>query len=261
MDKRRYIHVLLRVLMVCCIAAIGYLAHGMLLSRQEYAAGAGVYAQIRAMREIALPAPGRPAQGNPSAEEEAALEAPALIDFDALSEINPDVTAWLSADKSVIDYPVVQGEDNAYYLNHLFTGERNRMGALFMDYRAPADFSGKCTAVYGHHMKDGSMFTSLTRYRRQDYYDTHPLMRLSVPGQEYELHLFAGIIGDGSYEFVRFTFDGEADFLAYIDELKAASTFKSEVAVDGSDKIVALATCTYEFDNARYVLFGKLQPV
>lgn len=101
------------------------------------------------------------------------------------------------------------------------------------------------------------MFSSLAQYRNPAYYETHSYLSLYLPNKEYIIEIFAGIIADGDMEFVRYEFDDD-DFLAYIDELRAASTFGSEVAVTGEDRIVSLVTCTYEFDNARYALFGKL---
>ncbi|WP_218828220.1 class B sortase [Paenibacillus sp. SSG-1] len=142
-------------------------------------------------------------------------------------------------------------------MNHLFTGEQNRLGSLFVDYRVAGDFSDRNTIIYGHNMKDGSMFSSLAQYRNPAYYETHSYLSLYLPNKEYIIEIFAGIIADGDMEFVRYEFDDD-DFLAYIDELRAASTFGSEVAVTGEDRIVSLVTCTYEFDNARYALFGKL---
>lgn len=251
MKKQKYMHVLLRVLMVCCAIGIGYLLFGLLASNHEYAQGDAVYAQVRAMRDVQR----QQVQVQPQDAEK-----PAGVDFDALRAVNPEVTAWLSAEDSVIDYPLVQGQDNDHYLTHLFTGEKNKLGALFMDYRVPSDFSGKSTVIYGHNMKDGSMFASLIHYQKQEYYIKHPVMQLSTPEQAYELTLFAGIVGDGSYEFVRFAFARDADFLAYVDELKAASTFQSDVTVGAEDRIVALVTCSYAFTNARYALFGKLTP-
>ncbi len=257
MDKTKYLQLLLRLLMVCCVVAITYFAYDLYRSRQEYAAGERTYAQLRSVSTPSQSETPPPQQG----EATPPPTTPPLADLAALGEINPDVMGWLRLEDTVIDYPLVQGEDNSHYLTHLFTGEENKIGSLFLDYRAAPDFSDRCTAIYGHHMKDGTMFTSLTRYRAQDYYDAHPVMRLSTPGQEYELRIFAGIIGDGSREFVRFQFEDDADFLDYVDTLKASSTFQSEESVAAGDNIVALVTCTYEFYDARYVLFGTLVPV
>ena len=241
------LRMLLRVLIVLCAAGLLYSAAVLAAGGREYARGDAAYDRVRRQtqgrEEDPAPGPQTPGAG---------------ADFAALGEINPDVVAWLAGDDGVIDYPVVRGDDNDYYLTHLFDGGPNKLGCLFVDYRAAGDFSGRNTTIYGHNMQDGSMFAPLTQYQAQDYYDAHPVLWLYTPKGAYTLQLFAGILGDGGSEFIRFDFADDADFLAYIQALRAASTFQSEVEVGAGDRIVSLSTCSYDFENARYVLFGRL---
>ena len=241
--------IIMRLLMLLCVAGIVWSASTLIANSREYAKGDAAYEQVRTMLQNAELSAG---QNAPAAD--------AGIDFEALRKLNPDVVGWLLAEGSIIDYPVVRGTDNDYYLTHLFNREKNKLGALFVDYRNGGDFSGKNTIIYGHNMKDGSMFSSLTQYKAQGYYDNLPTMRLSTPDQDYTVALFAGIVADGSAEFVRFEFKDDADFLSYIDTVKTSSTFKSAVEVGVDDRIVTLYTCSYEANNARYALFGKLIP-
>jgi sortase, SrtB family len=171
------------------------------------------------------------------------------------------VVGWIAAEGTEIDYPVVQGDNNDFYLDHLFTGERNKLGSIFMDCRNDAGFADKNTILYGHNMKDGSMFSSLTKYKDQRYYDRHPAMLLHTPEGSYRIELFAGIVVDGDDESVRMTFRDDDDFLDYVGSLRQASTFVSDTAVGADDRIVTLCTCSYEFNNARFALFGKLTPL
>jgi sortase B len=127
-----------------------------------------------------------------------------------------------------------------------------------MDYRNSGGFTDKNTVIYGHNMKDGSMFSSLTKYKEQGYYERLPTMALYTPEGDYTIELFAGVVADGDYEFVRFGFIDDADFQDYIHALKEKSTFKSNTRVKADDRIVTLCTCSYEFNNARYALFGRL---
>lgn len=157
-----------------------------------------------------------------------------------------------------IPYPIAQAPDNDYYLTHLFTGEKNKVGSIFLDYRNQRDFSDKNTIIYGHNMLDGSMFSSLTNYAEQSYYESYPQMTLFTPRGNYSLQLFAGIVLDGSEDTIRFTFTDNDDFSNYIRMLKENSTFTSSVSVMPEDPIVTLSTCSYTFNNARYVLFGRL---
>jgi len=180
------------------------------------------------------------------------------IDFESLSKINPDIVGWIGFEGLEIDYPVVQTKDNEFYLNHLFSLEKNKLGAIFVDYRNKSDFSDRNTIIYGHNMKNGSMFSSLTNYKSQEYYDANPDILFVTKDKKYRVDFFAGLVVDGSYESVRYDFSDEDDFNQYINSLKDMSTFKSIVNVEAEDRIVSLVTCSYEYNNARYALYGKL---
>lgn len=252
--------------MALCAAGILYSAFIMFVCNREYGAGNAVYQQIRQIRESSASAAinaGRSPEttGQVSAEGKRNQQA-ANIDFSALERINPDIVGWLAAEGAGIDYPVVQGKDNDYYLQHLFTGERNKLGSIFMDYNNYSDFSDRNTVIYGHNMQNGSMFSSLAKYKKQSYYDSFPAMVLYTPRGNYKIHLFAGIIVDGNDKSsIRLNFKDNQEFQAYIKTLKKESTFKSNTIVGPDDRIVTLCTCSYEFTNARYVLFGKLTPI
>ncbi len=191
---------------------------------------------------------------------EEAYGLPPLIDFTPFWEINPQVVAWITADDTKIDYPILQGADNNYYLRRLITGEYNVAGSIFMDYRNRKDFSDKNTVIYGHNMKDGTMFSALNHYKEQAFYDRHPFIYLNTPKANYKLKLFAGVVADGSRQSVRLDFKNADDFLDYINSLKAESTFKGSIEIKEDDYIVTLSTCSYEFNNARYIICGKLVP-
>jgi sortase, SrtB family len=220
----------------------------------EYSHGDAVYDQIRSIL--------RSDNANADAINSAAsgpASRPSKMDFAPLQAVNTDVVGWILAEGRAIDYPVVRGDDNEYYLTHLFNNEQNKLGSIFMDYRNHGNFSDKNTVIYGHNMKNGSMFASLAGYKDQNYYDSFPTMMLYTPGGDFTIEFFAGIVADGNYEFVRFSFQDDKDFLDYINTLKGKSTFKSNTVVNADDQIVTLCTCSYEYNNARYALFGKLK--
>lgn len=182
------------------------------------------------------------------------------IDFALLREENPEIAAWIKAEGTAIDYPVLRGEDNTYYLNHLYTGETNRMGSIFMDYRNDKAFKDKNTVIYGHNMQDGAMFNALGEYKSQEFYDAVPTMEIYTPEGEYVIELISGTVEDGNYEFVKFNFEDQGELNAYVKELKSRSTFKSSVEVGPDDKLISLCTCSYELFNGRYMLVGRLVP-
>lgn len=255
----------LHIFMVLCTIGLLLSVFVLLTDSQEYAEGDAAYQQLRLVRESPKPSADQTAISQQTVDdvssEEKQEEQINGVDFKSLERINPDVVGWLSAEGTEIDYPVVQGKDNDFYLRHLFTGERNKLGSIFMDYRNHSDFSDKNTIIYGHNMKDGSMFSFLTKYKDQQYYNSFPTMMLYTPTGNFTVELFAGIVVDGSYESIRFNFKEDYDFQSYIDSLKKKSTFETNTIIKADDRIITLCTCSYEFTNARYTLYGKLTPV
>lgn len=181
------------------------------------------------------------------------------VDFAALSEINPDIVGWIYIEDTEISYPVVQGSDNQYYLKHLFSGEYNSSGCIFLDSRVAADFSDRHSILYGHHMKNGTMFSGLDKYKSQEYYDTHPMGLLMTPGGNYEVEFFAGYVASVADAAWDVGFGSDEEFEAWLDMARERSCFESDIPVAVTDRILTLSTCSYEFNNARFVLLGVLQ--
>lgn len=183
------------------------------------------------------------------------------MDFSTLKEINPDIIGWIRAEGTNIDYPIAQTDNNDYYLSHLYNKDWNSNGTIFADYRNAGDFSDTNTVIYGHHMKNGTMFQALEEYKDQELYDVNPTMILFTPDGDYFIELICGTVEDGNYQFVKFDFDSEESFIQYIEGFRARSTFVSDIEVQPGDKIVSLCTCSYEWANARYMVIGKLVPI
>lgn len=181
------------------------------------------------------------------------------IDFESLTEISPDIRGWIRLEGTKVDYPVMQSKDNDYYLNRAVNGTWNKVGTPFMDFRNNGDFSDRLTVIYGHYMGDGSMFTDIHNYKSQKFYDEHPYIDLYTPDGNYRILPVAGVYQN--VEYWDFTFDYESDnsFLHQIDTWKALSTFKSDTAYDADDRFVVLTLCTYDVENSRFLLIGKLE--
>lgn len=180
------------------------------------------------------------------------------VDFLALAEINPDVAGWICLDGTNISYPFVQGQDNDHYLTHLFDGTKNRAGCIFMDYRCSPDLSDVHTIIYGHHLRDGTMFTELMSYKRQEFYDAHPTGLLLMPDGAYMIRFFAGYVSDNDSNAWDLELDPDG-LTAWIDSVCRRSYFSPESVPGPDDRIVTLSTCTYEFEDAKFVLHGYLE--
>lgn len=186
--------------------------------------------------------------------------APIQVDFDLLAETNSDVIGWLYCGDTPINLPVVQGSDNDYYLKRMFDGTWNSSGTLFADYRMSGDFSDGYNLIYGHNMKNDEMFGTLPNYSQQAYYELHPVMWLLTPAGDYRLELLAGYVTEATSQ-VYSLHQSETDVYTMVQQAMEQSTFTASLTIAPEDRFVTLSTCSYEYDNARYVLIGRLVPV
>lgn len=191
------------------------------------------------------------------AEQFPSETAPIEVDFEVLWETNMDVVGWIYCEDTPINFPVVQAEDNDYYLRRLIDGTWNSSGTLFTDYRNAADFSDSNTIIYGHNMKNKGMFGTLSNYKEQSYYDEHPLMWLLTADGNYKVELIAGYVTSSTSEIYSIGLS-EEEVLALAEQAIEKSTFISDLQVSQGDRFVTLSTCSYEYDNARYILIGHL---
>ncbi len=181
------------------------------------------------------------------------------INFEVLIADCPDVVGWLYCPDTRISYPVVQAEDNDYYMYRLPNGEKNKSGSIFMDCRNSSDFSDGHSVLYGHNMKNDSMFGTLQKYWEQEYYDEHPVFYLLTPEQDYRIDLVGGYTTSATaadtYAIPGTPEEQEAMFY----KAKRYSTFRSDTKVLEGERLITLSTCAYEYDDARYVLLGVLR--
>ncbi len=200
----------------------------------------------------------------PVQETEAPVETPPVVtgpisvDFAALQAQNPQVVGWIYSPDTVISYPVLRGTDNEYYLNHILDGTENASGSIFMDYLCNPQFGQENTLIYGHHMQNGSMFKTIADYKYEGYYAKHPVLYYLTPTKNYRLDVFAGFVTGGDSDVYAIAFSSPGEFQSFIDTMRSRSNFDTDVQVTTSDRIVTLSTCSYEFDDARYVVLCKV---
>ena len=180
------------------------------------------------------------------------------FDWESLKSMNSDFVGWIRMDDSTVDYPFVQGADNDYYLRHLFTGQYNNSGCVFMDVNNNSDFSDKNTVLYAHNMKNGTMFAAIEKFKDASYYDSHKVIHIYTESTTYDLYPVAGILTDGQDDYVRTSFSDDEDFMSYVNYFVSNTTFTSEQTIESTDRMVMLSTCNYDTEDGRYVLICKL---
>lgn len=180
------------------------------------------------------------------------------VDFDALKEINSDVVGWIRFDEpAIINYPVVQGEDNDEYLYKTFQGYDNTVGTIFVNVYNNAHFEDQNTIVYGHRMNNETMFNKLAEYREEEFWQKYPYFYIYTPdGKEMKYEIYSvGVISETS-DIYTHQFADDAAFAAFIEETKNSSLYDTGIEVTTDDKIVTLSTCVKERDDQRLVVIG-----
>lgn len=179
-----------------------------------------------------------------------------VVEFDKLITDYPDAVGYLYCANTKIDYVVQHGKGNDYYLTHDSAGNTNNNGSIFVEELNSSTFSDNNTIIYGHNMKSGMMFAALRNYHTdKNYYSAHPYMYLYTPSQNYKLNLFAGFVCEHDDEIYDTSLTQ-----AQLEAMAAKSDFKANIGTP-TGKTVTLSTCSYEFDNARYVVIGELEPI
>lgn len=169
-----------------------------------------------------------------------------------LLNINNDYKFWLNISNSNIDYPVVQGIDNDFYLNHSFDKDKSISGTLFIDYQNNID-SDKNIVIYGHHMKNNTMFNNLNFFKKEEFFNNNNI-KIVKDGKTYEYTAFSVYVLHENEASFNMSFSDETDYLNYMDELSNKSYFKKEVKFDPSKEMITLVTCSYEYDGARTIV-------
>ncbi len=187
--------------------------------------------------------------------------------FETLLSQNADTAAWLTVPNANVDNPVVLGKDNDYYLNHNFLKEKSRYGTLFFDCNAKLgkEKVSQNLVIHGHMMRDGSMFGSLYRYKDINFYKTNPVITMRTLYKNARYKIFAMIITNASpeqdngfvFNYTRPDFDSQTQFLQWIKLIREKSIINTGVDVIEDDEILTLSTCTYEFSDARFVVFAR----
>lgn len=178
-------------------------------------------------------------------------------------KINPQVVAWLNIPDTEIDFPVVQCDDNDYYLTHDFERKESYMGVPFLDYRNSGDFSDFNSIVYGHNISSKYMFYPLLNFKNADYFNSHEFGYLTTNNKKYKINFLACAVieNDGfAYNTVFLSDKEKKVFLKAIKE-KAVQLrdFSNDELLDA--RFCTLSTCSYEFDDARTVLIGVLEEI
>lgn len=201
------------------------------------------------------------AREEPEEEEEPKIFV--TVDFDALREINPDIYAWVIVPGTNISYPVVQSSDDKdtdYYLGHNLDGSSGYPGGIYTQKRNAKDFSDPDTVIYGHNMRNGTMFASLHMYEDEAFFHEYKYIYVITEDQNLVYEIFAAIWYDDRLVLDYFNdFKDLTVFEGYLKDIsECEGNHNMDAAATKDDKIITLATCISNRPNNRFHVIGRL---
>ena len=190
-----------------------------------------------------------------------------LSAIELLLKENSDFKGWITVPNTKIDNPIYQTDNNDFYLTHNQQKQKSVYGALFFDCKNVITESetDKNLVIYGHHMKNGSMFANLTKYKQLSFYKQNPTIEFSTLYKKGTYKIYAAFVLNASkaddndyiYNISRKSFIDDDDFDSWVNEARQRSLINTGVDVKNGDNIITLVTCTYDFDNARFVVMAR----
>lgn len=184
------------------------------------------------------------------------------VNFVELKKKNPDIYAWINIPGTVVDYPILRRDgDNGYYLNHTVEGKTSIYGGIYTEDYNDKDFADFNTVVYGHNMKNGTMFGSLKKYRDKAFFEENRYINIYMPGRIMKYQIFAAYVWDDRHILLSLDFSKEDIRSSYLDMIfstrKMNANINQELTVTEEDRIITLSTCTSNKEE-RFLVQGVL---
>ena len=169
-----------------------------------------------------------------------------------------DYRGWIKIDNTNINYPIVQGKDNSFYLDKDINKNYLSSGSIFMNYLNHG-FNDENTVLFGHHMRNKTMFAQLKKYKEKEFfYGNNDIVIEVENGKVLKYKVFSAYVTDAKDNYIKTNFDDKDQYKEFLEDIKNKSQYKSDIDVNENDKIITLSTCSYEFNDARMVVHGKL---
>ncbi len=245
---------LMIVLGLCVLGSVGYLGFYFFLFEKNDA-------EYSSLAELKVEDAGGTVVIN---YEEAKDKPPILKKYEQLYQKNRKLVGWITIKGCGIDYPVMQTNNNEYYLDHNFNQEYDKNGSIFMDMNCDAAFPDDNTILYGHHMKSGKMFGNLNYYSKQDFWAKNPTFTFDTiyeTGEYAVMYVFRSrIYSEEEVVFKYYQFigaSGEDEFYSNMDEMASISLYDTGVVPEYGDKLVTLSTCDSSETDGRFVVVAK----
>lgn len=238
------------IVILACSAVFLFSLYNMIDIFQKYSASKEIYDNAEKIYT------------EPTEEEE---PIPPVIDFDALTAVNRDVIGWIFIEDTNVNYPLLKGKTNKQYLFQSYEKKYAVAGSIFLDYRCSEDLSDYNTVVYGHNMKNGTMFGKLDKYLKKDYLEQHPYVYLILPdGTWNKYRVFSCYQAEVEGPTYDLPMDTKKKIKSFVSLLKEKNQYAAEklYTPTGEDRILTLSTCTNDSRNdVRFVVNCVLEEI
>lgn len=181
------------------------------------------------------------------------------VDIAKLKEAGDgELCGWIYIPDTEVNYPVYHTNDNDFYLHHTGSGAYSESGSIFLDMVNSPAFDDTHSILYGHHMANGTMFAGISKYKNDGYYEDNKYAVLITEDGVRLIEFFSGYVANVRQDPWNVDFGGEEGYAEWLDTQCKRSCFESDVQPKTGDRVITLSTCSYEFDDARFVLHGIL---
>lgn len=179
----------------------------------------------------------------------------------SLIHVNSDIKGIIKVRNSKINYPIVQCDNNEFYIKHDVKKNKSKYGTIFIDYRNKLNnnsLAGQNVILYGHNMKDGSMFADLKLFKNKEFYKNNQIVDLAILPKKYKFQIFSVFVVNADFDYRKIYFHNDEEVSKYLKLIKSSALYFKNVEFNCEDTMLTLSTCSYDRENARLVVQGKL---
>lgn len=188
-----------------------------------------------------------------------------MLQIEKLQEQNSDIVGWIEVEGTNINYPVLQGEDNSYYMNHNYKKEENTYGSIFLDKDYDWSIPSSNLLLYGHNLQNGELFHDILNYKDKSYYEEHPVIRFTTEKADSEFEIISAFYSRVYYKSETNVFryyyfinaDNEEEYNEFIENAKESSIYDTGKTAEYGDQLITLSTCSYHTEDGRFAVVAR----
>lgn len=188
-----------------------------------------------------------------------------MLQVKELQGQNPDIIGWLEIENTNINYPVLQGTDNSYYMTHNYKKENSKNGSIFLDAKYNWNIPSNNFLIYGHNLENGMMFQELLKYEKESFYQEHPIIRFTTTEEDAKYEIVSVFKSRVYYKSEKNVFryyyfinsQSEEKYNQFVKNAKNASIYSIDVTANYGDQLITLSTCSYHLEDGRFAIVGR----